>query len=82
MMHASIEAGKSAISNLRHTKAEPRGLPSRGAIFHVMAAAQMAMLAKTPYPIVRDAVIAHLTFAEGLGPLLSNVVLRPVMSPA
>ena len=39
----------------------------------VMAAVQMAMLAKTPYPMVRDAVIAHLTFAEGLGPLLSNV---------
>jgi pyruvate/2-oxoglutarate dehydrogenase complex dihydrolipoamide dehydrogenase (E3) component len=45
----------------------------------VMAAVQMAMLAKTPYPIVRDAVIAHLTFAEGLGPLLSNVAPRPVM---
>ena len=44
----------------------------------VMAAVQMAMLAGTPYPIVRDAVIAHLTFAEGLGPLLSNVAPRPV----
>lgn len=39
----------------------------------VMAAVQMAMLAKTPYPMVRDAIIAHLTFAEGLGPLLSNI---------
>jgi pyruvate/2-oxoglutarate dehydrogenase complex dihydrolipoamide dehydrogenase (E3) component len=39
----------------------------------VMAAVQMAMLAKAPYPMVRDAVITHLTFAEGLGPLLSNV---------
>jgi pyruvate/2-oxoglutarate dehydrogenase complex dihydrolipoamide dehydrogenase (E3) component len=39
----------------------------------VMAAVQMAMLAKAPYPIVRDAVIAHLTYAEGLGPLLANV---------
>lgn len=39
----------------------------------VMAAVQMAMLAKAPYPMVRDAVIAHLTFAEGLGPLLSNI---------
>ncbi len=48
----------------------------------VMTAVQMAMLAKTPYPIVRDAVIAHLTFAEGLGPLLSNVAPRPVMNPA
>jgi pyruvate/2-oxoglutarate dehydrogenase complex dihydrolipoamide dehydrogenase (E3) component len=39
----------------------------------VMAAVQMAMLARAPYPTVRDAVIAHLTFAEGLGPLLANV---------
>ena len=45
----------------------------------VMAAVQMAMLAKAPYPMVRDAVIAHLTYAEGLGPLLSNVGER---SPA
>ena len=44
----------------------------------VMTAVQLAMLAKTPYLIVRDAVIAHLTFAEGLGPLLSNVALRPM----
>jgi pyruvate/2-oxoglutarate dehydrogenase complex dihydrolipoamide dehydrogenase (E3) component len=42
----------------------------------VMAAVQMAMLAKAPYPMVRDAVIAHLTFAEGLGPLLANVGRR------
>ena len=39
----------------------------------VMAAVQTAMLAKLPYPRLRDAVIAHLTMAEGLGPLLSNV---------
>jgi pyruvate/2-oxoglutarate dehydrogenase complex dihydrolipoamide dehydrogenase (E3) component len=39
----------------------------------VMAAVQMAMLAKSPYPMVRDAVISHLTYAEGLGFLLSNV---------
>ena len=39
----------------------------------VMAAVQTAMLAKLPYPHLRDAVIAHLTYAEGLGPLLSNV---------
>ena len=39
----------------------------------VMAAMQTAMLAKLPYPHLRDAVIAHLTYAEGLGPLLSNV---------
>ena len=42
----------------------------------VMAAVQMAMLAKAPYPMVRDAVITHLTFAVGLGPLLSNVENR------
>jgi pyruvate/2-oxoglutarate dehydrogenase complex dihydrolipoamide dehydrogenase (E3) component len=42
----------------------------------VMAAVQMAMLARAPYPMVRDAVITHLTFAEGLGPLLSNVEER------
>jgi pyruvate/2-oxoglutarate dehydrogenase complex dihydrolipoamide dehydrogenase (E3) component len=42
----------------------------------VMAAVQMAILAKAPYPVVRDAVIAHLTYAEGLGPLLANVADR------
>ena len=30
-------------------------------------------LADLPYPGLRDAVIAHLTVAEGLGPLLSNI---------
>jgi len=34
---------------------------------------QTAMLADLPYPRLRDAVIAHLTVAEGLGPLLANV---------
>jgi pyruvate/2-oxoglutarate dehydrogenase complex dihydrolipoamide dehydrogenase (E3) component len=38
----------------------------------VMAAVQTAMLAKLPYPRLRDAVISHLTMAEGLGPLFSN----------
>jgi pyruvate/2-oxoglutarate dehydrogenase complex dihydrolipoamide dehydrogenase (E3) component len=42
----------------------------------VMAAVQTAMLANLPYPTLRDAVITHLTVAEGLGPLLSNVVPR------
>ena len=32
----------------------------------VMAAVQTAMLANLPYPRLRDAVIAHLTMAEGL----------------
>ena len=42
----------------------------------VMAAVQTAMLAKLPYPRLRDAVIAHLTMAEGLGPLFSNIPPR------
>jgi pyruvate/2-oxoglutarate dehydrogenase complex dihydrolipoamide dehydrogenase (E3) component len=43
----------------------------------VMAVVQAAMLSELPYPRLRDAVIAHLTMAEGLGPLLSNVPARP-----
>jgi pyruvate/2-oxoglutarate dehydrogenase complex dihydrolipoamide dehydrogenase (E3) component len=39
----------------------------------VMAVVQTPMLAKLPYPCLRDAVIAHLTMAEGLGPLFSNI---------
>jgi pyruvate/2-oxoglutarate dehydrogenase complex dihydrolipoamide dehydrogenase (E3) component len=39
----------------------------------VMAVVQTAMLAELPYTKLRDAVIAHLTIAEGLGPLLGNV---------
>jgi pyruvate/2-oxoglutarate dehydrogenase complex dihydrolipoamide dehydrogenase (E3) component len=42
----------------------------------VMAAIQTAMLAALPYTKLRDAVITHLTMAEGLGPLLSNVPPR------
>lgn len=42
----------------------------------VMTAVQMAMLGQMPYPVVRDAVITHLTFAEGLGPLLSAMAPR------
>ena len=42
----------------------------------VMAAVQTAMLGGLPYQRLRDAVIAHLTMAEGLGPLLSNVPPR------
>jgi pyruvate/2-oxoglutarate dehydrogenase complex dihydrolipoamide dehydrogenase (E3) component len=42
----------------------------------VMAGVQTAMLANLPYPVLRDAVITHLTVAEGLGPLLSNVAPR------
>jgi pyruvate/2-oxoglutarate dehydrogenase complex dihydrolipoamide dehydrogenase (E3) component len=39
----------------------------------VMTAVQSTMLAGLPYQHLRDAVIAHLTMAEGLGPLLSGV---------
>jgi len=39
----------------------------------VMTAVQTAMLAALPYPRLRDAVIAHLTYAEGLGPLLGQI---------
>jgi pyruvate/2-oxoglutarate dehydrogenase complex dihydrolipoamide dehydrogenase (E3) component len=42
----------------------------------VMAVVQTAMLAELPYPRLRDAVIAHLTIAEGLGFLLVNVPPR------
>jgi pyruvate/2-oxoglutarate dehydrogenase complex dihydrolipoamide dehydrogenase (E3) component len=43
----------------------------------VMTAVQTAMLAGLPYPQLRDAVITHLTIAEGLGRLLSSVPPRP-----
>ena len=46
----------------------------------VMAAVQTAMLAGLPYQRLRDAVIAHLTIAEGLGPLLANVPPRQAQS--
>ena len=42
----------------------------------VMTAVQMAMLADLPYPKLRDAVIAHPTMAEGLGPLFENIPPR------
>ena len=42
----------------------------------VMAAMQTAMLADLPYTKLRDAVIAHLTVAEGLGPLLAGIPPR------
>jgi pyruvate/2-oxoglutarate dehydrogenase complex dihydrolipoamide dehydrogenase (E3) component len=43
----------------------------------VMAAMHTAVLAGLPYQKLRDAAITHLTMAEGLGPLLSNVPPRP-----
>lgn len=42
----------------------------------VMAAIQTAMLAGLPYPKLRDAVIAHLTTAEGLWLLFENIPPR------
>jgi pyruvate/2-oxoglutarate dehydrogenase complex dihydrolipoamide dehydrogenase (E3) component len=42
----------------------------------VMAAVETAMMAGLPYPRLRDAVLTHLTVAEGLGPLLARVPPR------
>jgi pyruvate/2-oxoglutarate dehydrogenase complex dihydrolipoamide dehydrogenase (E3) component len=39
----------------------------------VLAVVQMAMLARFPYTVLRDAVLTHPTMAEGLGPLFSKV---------
>jgi len=44
----------------------------------VMAAVQTAIIAHLPYMQLRDAVITHLTVAEGLGPLLGGVPARPL----
>jgi pyruvate/2-oxoglutarate dehydrogenase complex dihydrolipoamide dehydrogenase (E3) component len=44
----------------------------------VVAVVQTAMLADLPYPRLRDAVLAHPTMAEGLGPLFSNVPPSPL----
>jgi hypothetical protein len=38
-----------------------------------MAVIQAAMLSGLPYTTLRDAVFAHLTIAEGFGPLFGNV---------
>jgi pyruvate/2-oxoglutarate dehydrogenase complex dihydrolipoamide dehydrogenase (E3) component len=42
----------------------------------VMAAVQTAMLANLPYQKLRDAILAHPTMAEGLGPLFEKVPPR------
>ncbi len=42
----------------------------------VMAAIQTAILANLPYQKLREAAFTHLTMAEGLGPLFSNVPQR------
>ena len=47
----------------------------------VMTVVQTAMLANLPYSVLRDAVLAHPTMVEALGPLLSGVPAR-VEQPA
>ncbi|HTV34315.1 MAG TPA: mercuric reductase [Methylocella sp.] len=42
----------------------------------VVAAVQTAMLAGSPYTALRDAILAHPTMAEGLGPLFANIPSR------
>ncbi|GLS19542.1 mercuric reductase [Labrys miyagiensis] len=42
----------------------------------IAAVIQTAMLGSLPYTRLRDAVIVHLTIAEGLGPLFANVPSR------
>lgn len=42
----------------------------------VVAIIQTAMIAKLPFTKLREAVFAHLTIAEGLGPLFANVPQR------
>jgi pyruvate/2-oxoglutarate dehydrogenase complex dihydrolipoamide dehydrogenase (E3) component len=44
----------------------------------VLAVIQTAMMAELPYTRLRDAVISHLTMAEGLGFLFANVPARSV----
>jgi len=39
----------------------------------LLAAMQMGILAKLPYPMVRDAIFAHPTMAEGLGLLFPSL---------
>jgi len=53
--------------------------PEAGEVMPVM---QTAMLARLPFTVLRDAVIAHPTMAEGLGSLLSNVPNAPVRGAA
>ena len=45
----------------------------------VMAAMQTAILAGLPYQNLRDAAIAHLTMAEGFGPLLFFLFRRRML---
>jgi pyruvate/2-oxoglutarate dehydrogenase complex dihydrolipoamide dehydrogenase (E3) component len=49
----------------------------------VAAVVQTAMLAGLPYPVLREAVLAHPTMAEGLGSLFAAVPSRsaPAATP-
>jgi pyruvate/2-oxoglutarate dehydrogenase complex dihydrolipoamide dehydrogenase (E3) component len=42
----------------------------------VIAVVQTAMLTGAPYTVLRDAILAHPTMAEGLGPLFANLPAR------
>ena len=42
----------------------------------LLGAVQTAMLGNLPYQVLRDAIFAHPTMVEGLGPLLANVPAR------
>jgi pyruvate/2-oxoglutarate dehydrogenase complex dihydrolipoamide dehydrogenase (E3) component len=42
----------------------------------VLAVVQTAMMGKLPYTVLRDAVFAHPTMAEGLGPLFGEMPAR------
>jgi pyruvate/2-oxoglutarate dehydrogenase complex dihydrolipoamide dehydrogenase (E3) component len=48
----------------------------------MMAVVQTAMLGGLPYTVLRDAIFAHPTTAEGLGPLLASVPARALRQPA
>jgi pyruvate/2-oxoglutarate dehydrogenase complex dihydrolipoamide dehydrogenase (E3) component len=63
-MKALVSASDDRILGFTMIGAEADGL---------LAAMQMAILGKLPYPTVRDAIFAHPTMAEGLGSLFSNV---------
>ena len=47
----------------------------------VMAAVQIAMMARIPYTVIRDAILTHPTMTEGLNLLFGNVPARQTGSP-
>jgi hypothetical protein len=60
-----------------HRDADQRVIITAAADFH---ATPQLMPRALPYQKLRDAVIAHLTVAEGIGPLLSNVPPRSAVA--